>query len=85
MWLIKLTQQNRESAVALTQFTHRANCLLMCFPMYYGDYLKQWLQLPPCAWLVAPVSRTRQIQVAPQTFRRGALPGFQERGYDHEL
>lgn len=91
MWLrnqikqLKLTQENRGSAVALTQFTRRVNCLLMRFPMYYGDYLKQRLQLPPCAWLVAPVSRTRQIQVAPHASRRGALPGYQEQGYGHEL
>ena len=80
-----LTQQNRESAVSLTQFTRRANCLLMCFPMHFRGYLKLWLQLPPCALSVAPVSRTRQIQVAPQASNRGALPEYQERGLNNEL
>ncbi len=80
-----LTQRNRESAVALTQFTRRANCLLMFFSLHFGDYLKLWLQLPPCAWSVTPVSRTRQIQIAPQAANRGVLPECQERGLNNEL
>lgn len=84
-----LTQQTRESVVAHMRFICiyicRVNRFLLRFPINSRGHLKIWLQMPPYSWLVAPVSKTQQVQVAPLASKRGVSSGFQYRGFNDEL